>query len=263
MKKILLASIWLLSLSAISFTYADEVKSNCNGTGWICEIKKEFKKQYSEVRSGKKEEIKSLSQKIKDNREMAELNKKNFHSDFRFVQKYLAKPLTWEKRVLVNGIIKSKDDAMKELQKTTNALIRSWTVDRSGYISQATNIITWFRASILPYIATWQLTGFDTFIQAKINLMISNVALRQANTNIKMEIWNKKLMFKEWLKEKKTEYKDLIKSMKKAEIEDDDDDDDKYEDSKLEKKNKEKMMKKFKVEDDDDDDEDEDEEDDD
>ena len=261
MKKILFASIGLLSLSAISFTYADEVKSNCNGTGWVCEIKKEFKKQYSEARSGSKEVIKSLSQKIKENREMAELNKKSFHADFRFVQKYLAKPLTWETRVLVNKIIKSKDDAMKELQKTTNALIRSWTVDRSGYIAEATNIITWFRASILPYIATWQLTGFDAFIQAKVNLMISNVALRQANTNTKMEIWNKKLMFKEWLKIKKTEYKDLIKSIKKAEIEDDEDDD-KYEDSKLEKKNKEKMMKKFKVEDDDDEDE-EDEEDDD
>lgn len=226
MKKILFVSIGLLSLSAISFTYADEVKSNCNGTGWVCEIKKEFKKQYSEVRSGKKEEIKSLSQKIKDNREMAELNKKNFYSNFRFVQKYLSKPLTWETRVLVNKIIKSKDDAMKELQKTTNALIRSWTVDRSWYISQATNIITWFRSNILPYISTWQLTGFDTFIQAKINLMINNVALRQANTNVKMEIWNKKVMFKEWLKIKKAEYKDLVKSIKKAEIADYDNEED-------------------------------------
>jgi hypothetical protein len=156
---------------------------------------------------------------------------------------------------LVNNVIKTKENAMKELQKNTNVLVRSWTVDRSGYITQATNIITTFRTNLLPYIAADQITWFDNFIQAKINLMISNVAIRQANTNTKIEIWNKKINFKERLKEKKSEYKDLVKSIKKVELEDDDDDD------KWEHKNKVKSMKKMQL--DDDDDEDEDEEDDD
>lgn len=255
MKKILLASIGLLSLSALSFTYADEVKKPCTGTG--CEIRKEAREQIRSTKSGHKQEIKSMTQQIKEKKEMMELEKKSFHADFLYARKHLAKPLTGEKRTLVNNIIKTREDAMKELQKNTNVLVRSWTVDRSGYITQATNIITTFRTNLLPYIAADQITWFDNFIQAKINLMISNVSLRQSNTSIKMEIWNKKVMFKEWLKEKKSEYKDLVKSIKKVELEDDDDDD-KWEQHK--NKNKIKSMKKMQLEDDD---EDEDEEDDD
>ncbi len=123
MKKILLASIGLLSLSALSFTYADEVKKPCNGTG--CEIRKEAREQIKSARSGHKEEIKTMAQQMKEKKEQMEINKKSFHADFLYARKYLTKPLTGEKRTLVNSVIKTKEDAMKELQKNTNVLVRS------------------------------------------------------------------------------------------------------------------------------------------
>lgn len=159
-------------------------------------------------------EITAMKDQAKANKDTIEANKNNFNANFAIARKYLIKALTGEKRDAVNTIIKTKDTAMKALQTETNALVKSGTVDRSGYITKASDIITSFRTNLLPYVAADQTTAFDTFIQEKINLMITNVGIRQTNANLKMQIDSKKVSFKTRLEGKKTEYKDAVQKIK-------------------------------------------------
>jgi len=213
MKKILFTALGLISLMAISVTYADKIKPFCNNTWSICQLK-------TEIKSGKntyKTEIQALKDQEKANKEAIEANKRNFNANFGIARQYLVKPLTGDKRAIVNSIFKAKDKTMKDLQISTNALIKSWTVDRSWYISQATAILKWFRTSLLPYIATDKVELFDAFIQEKINLMINNITIKQIRTDTKMQIWTKKITLKERLNTKRVELKNIIKTMKGSE----------------------------------------------
>ena len=107
---------------------------------------------------------------------------------------------------------------MKTLQSETNALVKSGTVDRSGYITKASDIIMTFRNSMLPYIASDKTNAFDVFIQGKINLMITNVGIRQSNANLKIQIGNKKVAFKTRIESKKAEYKNAVQQLKASKL---------------------------------------------
>lgn len=214
MKKIVILSVGLLSLTVTSFSFASSTWTTCTSTWAICQLNQQFKTEIQTAKTQTKTEIQTAKDEEKANKEMIEMNKKNFNANFSGAKAYLIKPLTITQKEEINTIIKTKDIAMRTLQAETNALVKSGTIDRSGYITKATDILTSFRASILPYVATEKSTRFDTFIQSKIDLMITNIELRQTNQNIKMKIGNKKVTFKTRLEAKKTEKKDLIANIK-------------------------------------------------
>jgi hypothetical protein len=214
MKKILFLSLGLLSLAMIGTTYANEVQPVCNNTGAICQLRQQMHAEIDAARIIHQTEMQWFKDQVSVNKATIEANRTNFHANFSTARSYLAKPLTGEKRQLVNEIIQAKNSSMEALQTTTNALIHSWTVDRSGYITQATTIITTFRSALLPYIDTAKLTQFDAFIQAKIDTMIANVAIKQTNTSLRMVIDGKRVFFKDRLTQKKADYKDIIDQMK-------------------------------------------------
>lgn len=214
MKKILLLSFGLLSFVMIGTTYADEATQVCTNTGTICQLRQQMHAEIDAARTGHQTEMQWIKDQVSTNKATIEANRKDFHANFSGARSYLIKPLTWETKLLVNEIFQAKEASMEALQQATNALIKSGMVDRSGYISQATTIITTFRNELFPYVYPARLTQFDAFIQSKINSMIVNVSIRQTNTSLKMDIENKKIAFKEWLAQKKAEYKDIIAQMK-------------------------------------------------
>ena len=218
MKKNIVVSLGLMGLCFVSFASASEVGSGvgCSNTWAICLLNQQMKSEIASAKSVHQTAIQSLKDQEKANKELIEANKKNFVANFSGAKNYVIKPLTWDQKLAVDAVIKAKDDAMKALQTATNALIRSWSVDRSGYIVQATDILTSFRTAMLPYIAPEKSASFDQFIQVKINMMISNVAIRQSNSAIKMEIGNKKVAFKDRLAQKKAEFKSTVATMKQA-----------------------------------------------
>lgn len=214
MKKTLFLTLGLLSLSMIGSTYANEAKPVCTNTGAICQLRQQMHAEIDAARTGHQTEVNALKDQVKANKDTIEANRKNFHANFSGARSYVIKPLTGETKLLVNEIFQAKEASMEALQQTTNALIKSWTVDRSGYIAQATNIITTFRNALLPYVDSTKLTQFDAFIQSKINSMITNVAIRQTNTSLKMDIGNKKVAFKDRLAQKKSDFKNTVDQMK-------------------------------------------------
>ncbi|MEI6426507.1 MAG: hypothetical protein WCO66_04110 [Candidatus Absconditabacteria bacterium] len=218
MKKIVILSVGLLSLTATSFSFANGTGTGCTGTGAICQLNQEFKTEMTTARTQNKAEIQTLKDQEKTNKETIEMNRKSFVANFSGARSYLTKPLTADQKQAVNSVITTKETAMKSLQTTTNALVKSGTVDRSGYITQAESIITAFRSGLLPYVATNKTADFDTFIQGKINSMIINVGIRQSNQDIKIQIGNKKVAFKERLNQKKTEHKNIVATMKTQKV---------------------------------------------
>lgn len=180
-------------------------------------MKAEFKTEVDTAKTTEQSDITLLKAQVAANKAAIEASKKEFKINFMWAKSYLTKPLTGNTLSAVNAIISTKDTAMKALQASTNLLIASWTVDRSGYMTQAEEILTSFRTALLPYVATEKATAFDTFIQSKVNLMISNVGIRQTNASIKMQIGTRKASFKERVNAKKVEHKALIKSMRDSE----------------------------------------------
>ena len=201
-----------------SFSFASGTWTGCTGTWAICQLNQQFRTEMTTARTQNKTDIKTLKDQEKTNRETIEMNRKNFTANFSGARSYLTKPLTADQKKAVNSVITAKETAMKSLQTTTNALVKSWTVDRNGYITQAESIITAFRTGLLPYVATDKTAAFDTFIQGKINSMITNVGIRQANKEIKIQIGNKRVAFKERLTQKKTEHKNIIATMKTQKV---------------------------------------------
>jgi hypothetical protein len=214
MKKFVIASLGLLSLTATSFSFANGTGNGCTGTWAICELNQQFRTEMTTARTQNKTDIQTLKNQEKTNKETIEMNRKNFTANFSGARSYLTKPLTTDQKQAVNSIITNKEKTMKSLQTTTNGLIKSWTVDRSGYITQAEWIITAFRTALLPYVATDKTTAFDTFIQGKINSMIINVGIRESNQNIRIQVGNKRVVFKERLNQKKIEHKNIVATMK-------------------------------------------------
>ena len=214
MKNLLLSALGLLVLASFTTTHADDVQTRCNNTWANCLLNQQFRAEVDAAKTTHQAEVQSLKDQVAANKIIIEANRKNFNANFSGARSYLLRPLTWVTKLAVDGIITTKDTAMKALQTTTNALIKSWTVDRSGYIAQAEAIITAFRTSLLPYVDPAKATAFDTFIQSKINSMIINVGIRQTSTTLQMNIWTKKVAFKVRLDQKKTEHKTIVQQMK-------------------------------------------------
>jgi len=173
----------------------------------------------SEIASAKADlntQTQMLKAQVRTNNWLIEANKKNFRANFSGAKSYLTQPLSAETKLLVNEIIQAKDTTMQALQTATNARITSWTVDRSYYTTQATEILTTFRTNMLPYVATSKLSSFDTFIQSRVNAMLTNVNIRQTNKGIKMEIGNKNTTFKARLYQKRVENKNIIKQIREG-----------------------------------------------
>jgi len=215
MKKTALLTLGFLSLLIISVAYADDVtKPVCTNTWAICLLRQQMQSEITTAKADLQSQTQTLKDQVQTNKWLIEANKKNFNANFSGAKSYLTKPLTGDTKFLIDDIIKAKDTAMQALQVATNALAKSWTVDRDAYITQATSIITTFRDALLPYVASEKSAMFDSFIQWKINSMISNVSIRQTNTNIKMQIWEKQTTFKTWLNAKKAEFKNTVQTMK-------------------------------------------------
>lgn len=214
MKKILFAILGLLVLTTFTATYADDVQTWCNNTWANCVLNQQFRAEVDAAKSWHQAEVQALKDQVAANKALIAANRKNFNANFSGARSYLTKPLMGDTKLAVDTIISTKDAAMKALQTATNLLILSWTVDRSGYITQAEAIITAFRTSLLPYVDPAKLTAFDTFIQSKINSMIINVGIKQTNASLKMDIWTRKVTFKERLNQKKAEHKTIIQQTK-------------------------------------------------
>lgn len=215
MKKILFATLGLLVLTSFTATYADNVvQTGCNNTWAICVLNTQFRAEIDAAKGTHQTEVQLLKDQVAANKALIEANKKNFQANFSGARSYLTQPITGDTKLAIDAIVTTKDAAMKALQTTTNVFIKSWTVDWSGYITQAESIIVSFRTILLPYVDSTKLTAFDTFIQSKINSMIINVGIRQTNTTIKMDVWIKQVTFKARLNQKKIEHKAIVAQMK-------------------------------------------------
>ena len=168
-----------------------------------------MKKEIDVIKTGYKQAITAVKETITGKRQTVQINRKEFKANFENVSKYLKKPLTGDLKTNVQTIIKQKNDALHQLHVQTLALVKSGTVDWTGYVQQGVDIVTSFQSVMMPYIDVNQTVAFSNYIQAIISLIQTNTPLRQAIVADKKELQSLSGDFKAKIDEKKQEIRAL------------------------------------------------------
>jgi methionyl-tRNA synthetase len=138
--------------------------------------------------------IKGLLNQIKGNKTEVKTNRKEFKDNFENITKYVRQNLTESEKKSAKSIIESRIKSIETLNKQTRTQL-SWgiQINTGDFVAKVTEIYSWFKTAILPYIDSTKTEAFNAFIAERIKLITTNRGLKIENKDIKNTITEKKI----------------------------------------------------------------------